>query len=177
MTRSAVQLGYFDGRRQYLPGQIVDFGTASSNSTRGFPAEVELECGLGVVKGAKLSLSNTNQPAPFALKLPATDSTDDDFVGIVIRTEACTNNDDGNAAYAAKRMATATFNRKGGKLVAVQNTAAVTEGDDVYVSVDATKAPMLPAGRFHNAAGEGVIKITDAKWYQSAPAGVAIIEL
>lgn len=183
MARSAVQLGYFDATLRLFPGQIADFGTSWANSTRGYPAETELVAGRGAVFGTAIPVDPNanplNQPAPFTLKAPDAGSSNSDFIGIVVRTEACTNSVDGEAAYAAKTMATSTFRRNGvGDIVGVKANVAVSADDAVYMSIDEAQAPNLPVGEFTNAAGAGVVLITGIRWYADAEAGtVGRIEL
>lgn len=181
MARQSVQDGYFEAPLAGFPGQIADFGSSIDNTVRGYPAEVALVCGLGNVKGTAIDIAAgtnpLNQPAPFALKAPLAGSVDADFVGITVRTEACTNVDD-EAAYAAGAMASSTFKRGDGSVIYVKTNAAVVADDPVYMSVDVAAAPNLPVGEFTNAAGAGVILITGIKWHASAPANsIGRIEL
>lgn len=182
MPRSAVQLGYFDATERLYPGQLADFGTSQDYSTRGFPAETELVAGRGAVIGTEIAIDAAtnplNQPAPYTLKAPVGASVDADFVGVVVRTEACTNSANDEASYAAKTMATATYKRGDGAVIGAIANAAVSAGDPVYMSVDAAQAPNLPVGEFTNAAGAGVILITGIKWHAQAAAGtIGRIEL
>lgn len=182
MTRTAVQLGYFDGTDRLYPGQLADFGTSQDYSTRGYPAETELVAGRGAVKGTDIvtdpNANPMNQPAPFTLKAPDGASVDADFIGIVVRTEACTNNASDEASYAANTMATATYKRGDGAIIGAKANVAVAADDPVYMSINAGAAPNLPVGEFTNAAGAGVILITGAKWHAQAAAGtVGRIEL
>jgi hypothetical protein len=182
MARQSVQSGYFEAPLAGFPGQIADFGTSTDNAVRGFPAETELVAGLGNVKGAAIDLdadaNPLNQPAPYQLKAPLVGSVDADFVGITIRTEACTNSANDEAAYAAGAMASSTFKRGDGAIVYVKTNLAVVADDDVYMSINAGAAPNLPVGEFTNAAGAGVIQITGIKWHASAPANsIGRIEL
>ncbi len=101
-----------------------------------------------------------------------------DFIGIVIRTEACRNDANGLAYYPDKSMVTATFRIGGGALIGATANATVVDGDPVYMSVDPTASPNLPAGEFTNASGAGVIAITGAKWYGAHASGtVGIIQI
>jgi len=181
MSRDAVQLGYFDATDRLYPGQIADFATSRDNSTRGFPAETELVAGRGAVRGTDIIIDNDNpmnQPAPYTLKAPDGATVDADFIGIVIRTESCTNSGDDEAAYAANTMATATYKRGDGHVIGAKTSVAVAAGDPVYMSIDVAQAPNLPVGEFTNAAGAGVIEITGIKWHAQAAAGtVGRIEL
>lgn len=175
MPRTSVQEGYFDGLDRLYPGQIADFGTSQDYSTRGYPAETELVAGRGAVKGTAIvtdpDANPMNQPAPYTLKAPIGASVDADFVGIIVRTEACTNSALEEAAYAANTMATSTYKRGDGAIIGAIANAAVVADDPVYMSVDAAQAPNLPVGEFTNAAGAGVVLITGIKWHAQAAAG------
>jgi hypothetical protein len=182
MTRSSVQSGYYDGIDRLYPGQIADFGTSQDNSTDSYPAETEVIAGRGVVKGAAITTdANTNpmnQPAPYKVKAPVGASVSADFLGIAVRTEACTNSSDDEAAYASNTMATVVVRSGTGSIIGAKANVAVAAGDPVYMSVDAAQAPNLPVGEFTNTNAAGVTQITGATWYAQAAAGtVGRIEL
>lgn len=181
MARTSVQSGYYDASAPRFPGQICDHGTSISYSTRGYPAEGELRVGRGCVKGTVLAAGGEmNAPAPHSIKTPVAGSVLADFIGVVVRTEACSNDADGNAIYKTETMATSTFGIGSGKIIAVKTNAAVTHGQAVYMSVNAAIAPNLPAGEFHNAAGSAgaTIAITGATWFGSHASGaIGMIQL
>ena len=180
MARQSVQSGYFEASQAGFPGQLADLGTSENNNVRGYPAETAVIGGRGVVRGAAITLGETtnplNQPSPYAVKAPTAATVEEDFVGIVVRTEAMTNVDD-EAAYPAESMASVTHPRAVGALIYVKTSVATTAGDDVFMSIDAGAVPNLPVGEFTNVNGAGVIQLSKFAWYASAPAGeVGIIE-
>lgn len=164
----AVQTTFFDAPGAGYEGDLADYGSfALVSEVRTFIAEDLIVFGRGVVKGAP-NAQRDHIETPFAVKSPVSGSVAADFVGIAVRLQASSSNAL-NEAVPVRAPTVVTVAEVGsGAIIFARATAAVVNGDPVYMSVSSTT---IPVGGFSNAAGTGLILLTGATWYGAAAAG------
>lgn len=176
----SVQDGYFDNFSEGFAGQIATRNDA--HLIDGYPAEVQLSMGQGVVTGSAIGLTANkynNLSAPNKVTVPVAGSVLADFEGITIRDSSDKNDANGVPIYEADDLA--SIMRKG--RIFVDAPVAITAKDPVFMILQDTVAHGLAIGSFTNVPlGAGGIDTLDlssiATFWKSANAGdVAIIEL
>lgn len=177
IRQGSVQNGYFDNFSEGYPGQIATRPDVSLVDS--FPAETLVLAGIGVAKGADLTLTAdkyNNLVAPNKVKTPDAATTAADFVGIAVRDNSTPTNADGNPEYPEDNLVPVI--REG--RVFVEANVAIAPGDDVWLIVQDTTTHGFKIGSFVNAdlGGGDTVQITGATFWKAAAAGdVAIIEL
>lgn len=173
----SVQDAYFDNFAEGFPGQIATLH--DPHLIDGFPAEVDLGVGIGVVKGAALTLTSgkfNNLSAPFAVDVVDAASVEADFVGIVIRNSSTKNDANGIPLWEAKDM---TPVMREGRIFVTANQA-IAASDPVWLIIKDTIAHGFEVGSFSNVdlGTANTILLTKLLfWKAAAVDDVAIIEM
>ena len=179
IKNGSVQSAYFDNFAEGFPGQIATLN--DPHLIDGFPAEVDLGVGIGVVKGTALGLTAgefNNNSAPYTVDIGALGAVEADFVGIVIRNSSTKNDANGIPIWEAKDM---TPVMRDGRIFVTANQAIAAD-DSVFLIINDTVAHGFQIGSFSNVAlgagGVDTIELTKALfWKAAAVDDVAIIEL
>lgn len=168
----SIQTAVYDTFTDLYPGQFADMGSATlTKENRAYKNETPVSPGEAAVKGVVNPANDRSVLTPFKVKRPIAASVDADFVGIVVRSENFeVNQVTGQLERRANSLVTVT-ERGSGAVIAVVANAAVSDGDNVYMSINAAAAPNLPVGQFTNAAAAGVVLLTGSKWYGAAASG------
>lgn len=160
----AVQNGYFVGPPQGLPGQQAFLNM--NHEIISYPVQDDfIFCGRGVCQGTELTVQPYvygNNNSPFGVINPTSSSTEDDFVGILLRDHAAANNED---AEAGKRLHDMAGILEDGYCFVKLYQNAVVRGR-VFMVRNGANPLNAPVGSFisDNASGNA-IEIPRLKWW------------